>query len=126
MDYVREELLRQNRALEALMRAGAAEEEREAERAESVRQRTADGTGRGMRTSDFAEPSGAEHRLRGGFARELPGRRERPLWAESAAQRVEMPEETLGIGGHRQTDVREVSRAIERDARRYDGGFTMY
>lgn len=126
MDYVREELLRQNRALEALMRAGAAEEEREAERAESVRQRTADGTGRGMRTSDFAEPSGAEYRLRGGFARELPERRERPLWAESAAQRVEMPEETLGIGGHRQTDVREVSRAIERDARRYDGGFTMY
>jgi len=125
MDYVREELLRQNRALEVLMKVGAAEpEDREGEKPK--KQRLDGEAGRGERGLTSAEMPGAGIRLRAADSRESLGRRENLLWAEPAGEDVVIPGETVGFGVFRQASVREVSRAIERDARRYDGGFTMY
>ena len=125
MDYVREELLRQSRALEALMRVDAAEpEDRETE--EAAQQKFGGGAGRWERGSASVEMPGAEIRLRTVDFREPLGRREDLIWAEPAGEDAVTFGERVGFGSYRQTGVREVSRAIERDARRYDGGFTMY
>ena len=125
MDYVREELLRQNRALEALMKVGAAEpEDRETE--ETAQQKFAGGAGRWERGSASVEMPGTETQLRTVDFREPLGRRGRPVWAEPAGEDRVISGEKVAFGSHRQTGVQEVSRAIERDARRYDGGFTMY
>ena len=127
MDYVREELLRQNRVLEALMRSGAErEQEPEQEEPEAL------SLGK-VRLDRAAAPAKQEEtdgvtRLpkHGGSA--AAERRGREVWAGfagEAAERTAFSERGAPVLRPGE-GVREVSRAIERDARRYDGGFTMY
>lgn len=129
MDYVREELLRQKRALEALLGGGAEEEHEEQREAQ-------------------AEPlpesrETAVDRLRsvpaGETADRVPPVRRGAVRSDRSArtQSVRPAEESVwgsagfgafagGAGERVRTDARLLSRTIQRDARRYDGGFTVY
>ena len=124
MDYVREELLRQSRVLEALMRTGA--EEDAAEQEESARQsvngEAEAGEGRIPPRKESKEGNG----FRAGGLRETLAREKRPVWDETAEETGGRLGESNRFASRRQESVRAVSRAIELDARRYDGGFTMY
>lgn len=125
MDYVKEELLRQNRALEALMRTGMAEED-PAEQEDSARQsfgsKAETGEGRIPPRKDFEAGQGAG----AGSFRETLAREKIPLWTESPEEAGGRLWESERLSVRREESVRAMSRAIERDARRYDGGFTMY
>ena len=127
MDYVREELLRQRRALEALM-LGAAEEEREGEeppppaedrlaRDAAERRHFPSGVKRDGRTAPLSGTGAAERRLRRGT--------ERPA-QERTINRWPFKAEDGAFAVLTQSGARSLSRVIQRDARRYDGGFTIY
>ena len=129
MDYVRGELLRQKRALEALLGGGAEEEHEEQKEAQ-------------------AEPlpesrETAVGRLRSASAGETADRVP-PVWRDAVRSArsvrtgsVRPAEESVwgstgsgafagGVEERVRTDARLLSRTIQRDARRYDGGFTGY
>ena len=163
MDYVQEELLRQQVLLSALMN-GVSGKEREnaplqAERTaamEAVLRKASAGTGllgesgRGdgpetealrVRVSDDeAVPEGnraAGRRTTGTAAGRTASLSRRERGSGSAGRAGSGPAGGAGTGGgrwvsgSRQTagktaDPQAVSRAIQRDARRYDGGFTIY
>lgn len=127
MDYVREELLRQRRALEALLLTGATDEEASvAEEIDPVQEHAAEMLAARAGEGRFAERNVLLH----GARRSLHGAAP-TLWSAGAFPETEaisaLPERGGSLGPARmQVQVREVSRAVERDARRYDGGFTMY
>ena len=126
MDYVREELLRQRWALEALLLTGAADEAPEAEETDPVQERAAEMLAAKAGEDRFPERSAPLRSVR----RSLRGAEPTP-WSAGAFPETEtisaVPEWGGSLGPARmQVQVREVSRAVERDARRYDGGFTMY
>ena len=164
MDYVREELLRQQAVLAALMGGG-----RESETAEQAGQRRAAGGAEERLAGDLSgewmdsaleggetNPGemGPRVRLAGSGATRPDalrtgrpsapgfygvGGRERPAaWQETMGPVLRMRaglSEVFAGGGlgspdrsavQGSADVQAVSRAIQRDARRYDGGFTIY
>ena len=125
MDYVREELLRQSRALEALMRTGAAEDE-PAEREETERRSLRRENGKGEGTLPPLQASEVPDRSRKNGVWEVPEGKNSALWAEAAGEMGGSVWEERRFVSFGRESVREVSRAIERDVRRYDGGFTMY
>lgn len=159
MNYVQEELLRQERALTALLsgQRAARQEEAPPEQAEadpgSTAAREADaplraaaraGTQRaGDQAASRADPAEADGTPEGGTAGGSPGRETAarrsgdragrgtpaaawssgipqpgvPGWRETASS---------GLPGAGGVPAEALSRAIQRDARRYDGGFTLY
>lgn len=160
MDYVREELLRQQKLLATLMSGGAKTEENpegEPEQTPGTEESLWEAS---SGTRAFAEGTGgtgpetAALRVR----MSQPGQGERDPAADGdASSEREFPRETSagGIGAAEPdrwsgirtgmpdpddwgwtsvvrrsaaggTDAQAVSRAIQRDARRYDGGFTIY
>ena len=126
MDYVREELLRQNRVLEALLRTGT-EQEQEPDRQETAERPRLRESRRGAAPMETEEAGGTVH-LPAGRGSGAAERNGTALWQETAgdaADRRSFPERGISVL-RRGEGAREVSRAIERDARRYDGGFTMY
>ena len=128
MDYVREELLRQKRVLEGLM-GGKGSESEAAEQEES-----------GLPDSGGEELSKAVSRVRKRVSernRERGWKYEDEVsepFAAGSAEGDDLTEEMVarvaarGFGFEKQpvAEVRELSRAVQRDARRYDGGFSMY
>ena len=142
MDYIREELLRQRQAWSALLRSGQQTETEE-------RTQPAVGEAENPLWADAAE--GGRFTASGGAetlppAANGPGGRQRsaaarrraaagktaavpaggsvsgnaaglPVYPAMQALRPEMPGEQ---------GVKELSRIIQRDSRRYDGGFTLY
>ena len=147
MNYIQEELLRQKRLLtELLLREGGSTarnyesaEETEmltyvsgntvAQQVEARAGRTVFAGNRAQRRSVAVES--AEHEA-------IPSYREtnvvsEPFWkrgrqnmaGQGGADSVVVRQRTGGVGGT-QTDARALSRAVQRDARRYDGGFSIY
>jgi len=126
MDYVKEELLRQKRALEALM-LGAAEEEREGEEAPPpTEESSADTAAELLHPRLAAEGSRRTARpaATGAAGRSL--RRDAERFAQGAAAERRYSAESALSAVAVQSDARRLSRTIQRDARRYDGGFTIY
>lgn len=126
MDYVREELLRQKRALEALM-LGAAEEERAGEESlPPVEDRPEDGATERLRSPSAVKGSGRAVRLSKTEAAERSLRRGAEWFAQEAAVERLPAAEGGASAVVMRSDARRLSRTIQRDARRYDGGFTIY
>lgn len=131
VDYIQEELLRQKRALEALMIGGVRQTEETAESTERNRLHSVqepEGMLRGRMTAVRSAAGGKRRGLRIGTSEAAESGR---VWRGSAAQ------EAVAGGADRdvrwmsrsqiaQVDVQEISRTIQRDARRYDGGFSLY
>lgn len=178
MDYIQEELLRQQRALAALMTGRdrpepewpesaiapppAAEDEREApagrpdpagagtvlrgpgKETPAWAVRAASVLGEGSGVGPEAGTAAAEmrrmaaarglRRRNGGLLEKKDGGREiRAAESGGAAghadgwpSRGNLPWETAAPAGEGTADARALSRAIQRDARRYDGGFSLY
>ena len=144
MDYIREELLRQQAALTALLLGKAAEEE----------------TVRDEETAGGEWPAGAaaQKRLAAAGAELEPERPRKTGFREAGAEEAVLPtggpgrggdvpawgaggldtEVLAGPGGERMvtevlwadtggmSDAKALSRTFQRDARRYDGGFCLY
>ena len=144
MDYIQEELLRQRRILSVLMtgsqrKEAEATENREDESLSAV-QHVAERTEQ-SRTAWEAEPEPAqflqgwtehgEPRFSGirtaGFrrGREEGWRGKEALITEELATPVRMVPYERAVP-ETSADAREISRSIQRDARRYDGGFSIY
>ena len=147
MDYMGELLRRQRDALTALLLGGEMVEKRDAEvGAGAEPERVA--AARAMETEgDLARSAGAEETVPAAGEYQTrqretgeaePGRTRRELVTRDTAGEwgtVWSPDSGFtGWGGTWPTGssavgesgVREVSRAIQRDARRYDGGFSIY
>ena len=143
MDYIREELLRQKRILSVLMIGGQRKEPEETERGEDKSlsvQPAAERTGR-LHTAWEAEPEPAqflqgwtehgEPRFSGirtaGFrrGREEGWRGREILNTEELVSSIRMAPYRRAVS-EMTVDARELSRSIQRDARRYDGGFSIY
>ena len=123
---MREELLRQQQVLKTLMMGGAPEEP-ETQQEEPMRQRGAEEQARGIRRERSRAQREIHGRGQSGLLEEdLPTLRDDAGFLEAGGS-VGFAE-IVGADSASRTrgTVREVSRAIERDARRYDGGFTMY
>lgn len=148
MDYIREELLRQGMALAALMVGGQPQEAHQEADSTTVRQEPdivglasalTEGTAEGtvpveslaespLRTrSQLNGKTGAAQRSRGtvpsGAARDS-GRFLPPAAGEEGAAGVPVFRIVSGYG--ETADIQAMSRAIQRDARRYDGGFSIF
>ena len=129
MDYIREEFLRQNRILTRLMVGEETQTEQNAEEKEASLFLKVKDSGTGTRKSRAT----AEEVLTAGsvLAGADGGGMIRPFRqkeASSGETNVNLfyamprnPPETRGTA-----DIRAVSRSIQRDARRYDGGFSIY
>ena len=131
MDYIQEELLRQKRALEALMTGSVRQMEETAESAEAERLREVQGAEEVLRGRMAAawEMAGGERRgLRAGktgtveTGRGRNGGAVQEIMAGGAVREVRY----VNRGRTAQADVQAISRTIQRDARRYDGGFSLY
>lgn len=144
MDYIQEELLRQRRILSVLMtgsqrKEAEATENREDESLSAV-QHVAERTEQ-SRTAWEAEPEPAqflqgwtehgEPRFSGirtaGFrrGREEGWRGREILNTEELVSSIRMAPYRRAVS-EMTVDARELSRSIQRDARRYDGGFSIY
>lgn len=149
MNYIQEELLRQRRALAALMSGQEPETEetpapetpeRALDQDRRLARRGEPGTARDGGTEMGA---GTRERRAADMGREsvqdtLPGGG--GLWETETARRVSEHRIEPGAdwlagpwaaanaasAGERGVDLRTVSRGFQRDARRYDGGFSMY
>ena len=127
MDYVREELLRQRRVLEALLSGTVPEQEKEentdVERSASAPQTEWERTAAGTVPEKNTERRGSHRMSRAEVEREgrMGGMAEGAEWF-----RVQNLPNGAVSAGTEQADVRVVSRAVQRDARRYDGGFSIY
>jgi len=128
MDYVREELLRQRMALERLMTGGAEREPVPESQEDATRALTADEeraeairrvSRKGERRDTARRSRRAEHGQSNLPRSESRGAAEAEPLARWGERRAASASESIRIG------ARQVSRAIERDARRYDGGFTI-
>ena len=126
MDYVREELLRQQKALEMLLSGAASEPEREEAAAEAT-----SGAWRTEREKPVAgrvPEANAESRR---IHRMIRTESVSEGWMGSMVEEAEWlrkqnPSNGAVAAGTEETNVRAVSRAVQRDARRYDGGFSIY
>ena len=142
MDYIQEELLRQRRILSVLMtgsqrKEAEATENREDESLSAV-QPVAERTGRLYTAweaesallvqawTEHSEPLSAGIR-KAGFrgVREEGWRGKEALITEELATPVRMVPYERAVP-ETSADAREISRSIQRDARRYDGGFSIY
>ena len=141
MNYIREELLRQQTLWAAL--AGIGEEPAEEERTEGPL--PGQGWERHRENSRNSSLTGAEEEVWVDYDSQSV---EREPFAGSALPRSEAATVWDVKGRHRETelteaggqqifaggtaaerfsmDVKRISRSIQRDARRYDGGFSMY
>ena len=151
MDYIREELLRQRTALSALLLGGEEREEQETVRTPAAdREFPATAAGRGpewVRTEETLPVEGAVSAAGGGALRRHLAQRSRALraailgTAEAAGAAVPVDgggswtvdggengenAETVGRGPEVGGLSGALSRAFQRDARRYDGGFSLY
>lgn len=149
MNYIQEELLRQRNALAALMSGTTAEEAEERERSgpdraerktgkKAAADRGSDGVmGRAGETgAEAVAVSGEAMEEEVSVLKEAADRRDAELRASTpkrsggwtALQRMEPWRTGSGASGTERTamDLRAVSRGIQRDARRYDGGFSAY
>lgn len=149
MNYIQEELLRQRRALAALM--SGQEPETEERSASEMPEQAAEQSGRLARRGEHGtvrdggtEPGAGTPEGRstdtlrelagdalpgGGGPRETETARTAPeRWTETGTERLAGPWAAVGASsaGERAVDLRTVSRGFQRDARRYDGGFSMY
>ena len=142
MDYIREELLRQKRLLAALM-TGGHEKEPEVEEGESGKEETipamaaADervkrmrGEGEtAVRLRERGERDGvsaAKTRISGIYS---AGDESWRRWDAVPAQDSTLSAHVAPYGWTApgpSADARDLSRSIQRDARRYDGGFSIY
>lgn len=142
MDYIREELLRQRQAWSALLRSG-----QQTEREEQIAP-----AGGEAEHSPWAETAESRRRAVPGGTETLlpaangPGRQQRSAPARrraSAAETAVVPGggrvsgSAAGLSVYpamqalrpetmREQSVKELSRIVQRDSRRYDGGFTLY
>ncbi|MBQ7777759.1 MAG: hypothetical protein IJ396_02520 [Oscillibacter sp.] len=142
MDYIREELLRQRNAWAALLRSG---QRTEAETSE---------TRSGIAESGLAEPAAESSQAHGRYeAEKVLLAAQRRLWparqtraargrggdaaedmaaagwaggAELAGMTARPGLQGLRPESGREQGAKELSRLIERDSRRYDGGFALY
>lgn len=133
MDYIQDILQRQKRVLETLMASGFRQTEISAEELEEDRlhraQSEADAPHGSSQKSERKQSAGESHRLlsrargsgeaaktgNGGMTWERTGGTAR----EAVRQRIDQSRST-------QVDAQAVSQLIQRDARRYDGGFSLY
>ena len=141
MDYIREELLRQKNILSVLMTGGR---NRGTEEHESVEAETLKG-GQGVgqqdnrsRTLQKTNPmlglsgrrvwsgEGPEEKRRSGFRgdRGTEWRMKNLVGSEESVELFRAPHEPVVT--ETVADARALSRSIQRDARRYDGGFSLY
>ena len=143
MDYIREELLRQRRAWSALLRSGQQTEKEEQPApagagAEQLLPVEAAESGRSTAEFALAEPAPTAVPNRGARQKNAP-RRSRTSAAEAAAgataanggagaagMSVHPAMQALRPESRGEAGVKELSRIIQRDSRRYDGGFTLY
>lgn len=138
MNYIQEELLRQRQALAALMSGKQPEPEAEQAAPEAAAQEQPDAW-----WEQAAETAGPSRRSAAGAAAEqiLPADRRWPVFSgvggavRAAAEqgdgtvRRNVPVWLTADAPRRETggvELRAVSRGFQRDARRYDGGFSMY
>ena len=143
MDYIREELLRQQAALASLLLGKAAEEEPVGDEETAGGEWSAGVTARKSPAAAAAElemenarrpgAAGTEEAIllvgtlgRGGDApaRETGGGLGTDSLAESGGER--MVTEVLWADTGGMSDAKALSRTFQRDARRYDGGFRLY
>lgn len=132
MDYIREELLRQNRILAALMSVTETPEDTQDPQEESRQTISSPGTDETNPTAIWRrraveELSAAGVQISG--VRNDQNPKKQPggdFYAEEAARTplYVVPQERTG--SRETADIRDVSRCIQRDARRYDGGFSIY
>lgn len=142
VDYIREELLRQRQAWSALLRSGQQTEKEEPPRSagaaaeEALLPVEAAGSGRpdGLVPAVSAPAAWAEPESR---RKKTPPRRSRGAAEERTSTAADMGTAAPGAGVHPalralrpetagEAGVKELSRIIQRDSRRYDGGFTLY
>lgn len=79
---------------------------------------------RSNRFSDAEELTGVRYGLREGAA--LSGKREIGGFSAPTGPEERTVTETVWAAAEEAADARELSRVFQRDARRYDGGFTLY
>ena len=129
MDYIREELLRQNRILTRLMVGKDSQNERDApeqdRRVFSAEKETAARTRWSRAAVEELTAAGIAVAETGGdksrrMQRKTESDSDETEWNSVYAvwKDPKEREET--------TNIREMSRSIQRDARRYDGGFSIY
>lgn len=151
MDYLQEMARRQQAALMRLLTGGRSREETAAEEEQS-RTRERPGkegeSGKAVRGNGDAAEAAAEtaeqNRLGPGeSARETvrvdgeadllwqaeqfqKTRQADAVWRDNPGIAGSLPGILMRSGGHPAAEAEEISRAVQRDARRYDGGFTMF
>ena len=129
MDYIHEEFLRQRRALERLMVGGAEKTETETAAEETTR---VYGAYDGGETAAFVKNGAPAAAAAGGAAVGRAAadshtvRRGGMSAAAGSMDGMTVLERVSAAVQAEKTDARAVSRAIQRDARRYDGGFSLY
>ena len=142
VDYIREELLRQRWVWSALLRSGQQtekEEQPETAAAEAERLLPMEGALSGRRASfEPAVSAPAAISNRGARQKNTPARRSASAAetvsgaaaASAGTGAVGLPVypavQPLRPGTGRGQNVKELSHIIQRDSRRYDGGFTLY
>lgn len=141
MDYIREELLRQRSAWAALLRSGQRDEaEPLTERGETeIKARELameNGRSYGLRAAEMEMAAAAQRGTRQTRRTNTAKRRREAAAAETVAagwssavdgnesDRAVMP--LLRPERRQEQGAKELSRVIQRDSRRYDGGFALY
>lgn len=134
MDYIREELLRQQEALTALL-LGQQNTPRQEEPAamqsgqrRTVRQAEIAGSGQTALPMDYEEVQLQQRALAAAAGEDRLSRvGERRMVDPLAASLNGMAvRETYRHTGTKSREAEDLSRVFQRDARRYDGGFTLY
>ena len=153
MDYVQEELARQRRVLTVLMMGGQTEsgekdessedlirrEERSAEERTEMTRFLPEETGNNRQLTRMTEEQNAvqetirrtreqrdEKRRGNGIAEPLEMNTEKERSLRSDVVRERTVTEILWVDDGGTSGVGDLSRTFERDARRYDGGFSLY
>lgn len=134
MDYVREELLRQHTVLAQLMTGGSAEEQTPEEEERVLRKSEGIPAETNVRQRPQVKEKGRESlRTQGKYQKKHQRNQQRMEPSEARREAVlEEPfhQEWIRTGASFSASVRnsarEMSWTIQRDARRYDGGFTIY
>lgn len=141
MDYIREELLRQRNAWAALLRSGQRDETETLSEQQAVDSRVlepAKETDRtyGLPAAEAETAKTAPHGAGQARWRNTGKRRRETAAAEAAA--VRWSNAVAGSGSdhtalpllrperRQEQGAKELSRVIQRDSRRYDGGFVLY
>lgn len=138
MNYIQEELLRQRKALAALMSGAPAQEAEEQERSgleraelktgETAAADRAAAGDRGRAGEAGAEELSASGKAAGRQVGDLRSGASQRSGGWTALQRTGPWQTGSGAAAadRTETDLRAVSRGVQRDARRYDGGFSTY